>query len=121
MKRREPIEGNQEIAGQEPSARPWGPALSDGLAWGLLALIRVYQAFSRMTPRRCRFHPTCSQYALEAIRGHGPWRGTGLAIARLGRCHPWNPGGYDPVPETGSGETENQEPSGRAREARRTT
>lgn len=120
MKRRQPIEG---IGDQQPPVRQRGRSLSSGLAGALVALIRVYQYVSRMTPRRCRFHPTCSQYALEAIRGHGPWRGTGLALARLGRCHPWNPGGYDPVPEAGSGETENHEPSGPApsRDARRTT
>ncbi|MNY58764.1 putative membrane protein insertion efficiency factor [compost metagenome] len=61
--------------------------------------IRVYQLFSRMTPRRCRYHPTCSQYALEAITGHGPLKGLVLAIWRLLRCHPWTPGGYDPVPK----------------------
>lgn len=65
----------------------------------LIALIRVYQFFSRMTPRRCRFHPTCSQYAVDALARFGLLRGTGLALKRLGRCHPWNPGGYDPVPE----------------------
>lgn len=77
-------------------------ALSIGLRVALTstmtALIRVYQLFSRMTPRRCRYHPTCSQYALEAITGHGPVKGLALAIWRLLRCHPWTPGGYDPVP-----------------------
>lgn len=45
----------------------------------------------------CRFHPTCSQYALDAYRQHGPWRGTILTTRRLGRCHPFSKGGYDPV------------------------
>lgn len=46
----------------------------------------------------CRFHPSCSDYALEALDTHGALRGTGLAARRILRCHPWNPGGYDPVP-----------------------
>jgi putative membrane protein insertion efficiency factor len=72
--------------------------LSRGLTALLVGIIRVYQVFSRMSPPRCRFYPSCSHYAVDALRGHGPWRGSGLALKRLGRCHPWNPGGYDPVP-----------------------
>jgi putative membrane protein insertion efficiency factor len=49
-------------------------------------------------PAHCRFHPTCSAYALEAIREHGALRGTFLALRRIGRCHPFSPGGLDPVP-----------------------
>lgn len=64
----------------------------------LVGLIRIYQFFSRMMPPRCRFYPSCSQYAIDALKQHGPWRGSWLATKRLGRCHPWNPGGYDPVP-----------------------
>ncbi len=65
----------------------------------LLVLIRAYQRFiSPYTPPSCRFSPSCSSYAAEAIARHGPWRGAGLAVRRVLRCHPWNPGGYDPVP-----------------------
>ncbi len=65
----------------------------------LLLLIRAYRRFiSPYTPPTCRFYPSCSAYAAEAVARHGPWRGAGLAVRRLLRCHPWNPGGYDPVP-----------------------
>ncbi len=64
----------------------------------LVALIRAYQILvSPVLPRSCRFHPTCSEYALTAIRMHGPLRGILLGIRRLMRCHPFHPGGYDPV------------------------
>jgi len=66
---------------------------------GLLALIRVYQrAISPMLPPACRFVPTCSAYASEAIEKHGVIRGGYLATRRVLRCHPFHPGGYDPVP-----------------------
>ncbi|WP_303328538.1 membrane protein insertion efficiency factor YidD [uncultured Muribaculum sp.] len=65
----------------------------------LILPIRLYQtAISPLLPPSCRFVPTCSQYAIEALRRHGPIRGTWLAVKRILRCHPWNPGGYDPVP-----------------------
>ncbi|HPT49731.1 MAG TPA: membrane protein insertion efficiency factor YidD [Accumulibacter sp.] len=65
----------------------------------LLALIGFYRyAISPMLGRRCRFFPSCSEYAAEAVRKHGVARGTSLAVVRLCRCHPWNPGGFDPVP-----------------------
>ncbi len=65
----------------------------------LLALVRAYQRFvSPLTPPSCRFSPSCSAYAAEAIRRYGPWNGTRLTVARLLRCHPFHPGGYDPVP-----------------------
>lgn len=66
----------------------------------LIALIRAYQWFiSPLLGPHCRFYPSCSQYAREAVERHGVLRGSGLALRRLLRCHPWHPGGVDPVPE----------------------
>ncbi len=65
----------------------------------LLFAIRAYQlSFSLLLGRRCRFLPTCSDYASEAIETHGAWRGFGLAARRVSRCHPWGGAGFDPVP-----------------------
>jgi putative membrane protein insertion efficiency factor len=65
----------------------------------LRALIRGYQlAISPLLGPRCRFYPTCSDYALEAVAVHGARRGGWLALTRILRCHPWHPGGVDPVP-----------------------
>lgn len=65
----------------------------------MIAAIRFYQrGISPFTPPSCRFVPTCSEYALEAITRHGAARGAGLALRRLLRCHPFRRGGYDPVP-----------------------
>lgn len=67
-------------------------------AKALVALIRAYQAASRWTPRVCRYWPTCSEYAAQAVARYGVLRGTWMAAKRLARCHPFAPGGYDPVP-----------------------
>lgn len=65
----------------------------------LLAVLRVYQwCLSPFLGHHCRFYPTCSQYAREAIETHGVRRGTVLAARRLSKCHPWHEGGADPVP-----------------------
>jgi putative membrane protein insertion efficiency factor len=68
------------------------------LAWLLATLIRAYRLVSQLLPARCRFYPSCSAYGLEAIETHGALRGGWLALRRIGRCHPWNAGGIDHVP-----------------------
>ena len=72
----------------------------------LIGLIKVYQyLFSPWLGQHCRFHPSCSNYAMEAIKVHGPLGGSWLAVRRLGRCHPWHAGGYDPVPSPNTSPT----------------
>ena len=74
-------------------------SLSQGLSWLLILPIKGYQRFiSPLTPPVCRFTPTCSHYAVQAIGKHGPFKGTWLAIKRIARCNPGGGGGYDPVP-----------------------
>ncbi|AEB47973.1 membrane protein insertion efficiency factor YidD [Verrucosispora sp. FIM060022] len=66
-----------------------------------LPIIAYRRWISPALPARCRFYPSCSAYALEAVTRHGALRGAGLTVRRLSRCHPFNPGGYDPVPVPG--------------------
>jgi len=72
----------------------WGSRLVAVPVWGYRLLI------SPWLPPACRYQPTCSEYALEALRHHGPFKGTLLAARRVARCHPWGGQGYDPVPGT---------------------
>jgi uncharacterized protein len=65
----------------------------------LKGALRAYRWFLRpLLPPACRFHPSCSEYAEQALERYGPWRGSGLALRRLCRCAAWHPGGYDPLP-----------------------
>lgn len=66
----------------------------------IIAIIRFYQKFiSPLKPPTCRFYPTCSQYGLEAVKRFGAIKGGWLTIKRIAKCHPFHPGGFDPVPE----------------------
>ena len=87
-----------EADGRLAQARP------SAAARALMALITGYRRFiGPMLAPRCRFAPSCSAYALEAVREHGAVRGAWLAVRRIGRCHPFNPGGFDPVPPASHG------------------
>ena len=72
-----------------------------GARTGVTAVLRCYRAWlSPLLPSACRFHPTCSEYMLHAVERQGALRGVWLGLKRLGRCHPFCEGGFDPVPET---------------------
>lgn len=69
------------------------------IAWLMILVIKLYQhTLAALFGGQCRFYPTCSAYCVEAIETHGAWRGMGLGVWRVMKCHPWNPGGVDPVP-----------------------
>ena len=76
-----------------------GRAVLRGIGWLLIQPIRFYLRYiSPLKPATCRFTPTCSQYAIQAISKHGPFKGLALAVWRILRCNPWGGSGYDPVP-----------------------
>lgn len=79
------------------------------LAFPLILLLRLYRvAISPWLGPNCRFDPSCSAYAIEALSVHGIVKGTGLAAKRIARCHPWGSSGYDPVPPQADDENENR-------------
>ena len=87
-------------------------------AWLLIGLIGFYRKFiSPFLGARCRFYPSCSAYALQAIEIHGAGRGSWLAVRRLSRCHPFHPGGLDPVPPARRGTDQQTAAEARAAEA----
>ncbi|MBS1859080.1 MAG: membrane protein insertion efficiency factor YidD [Acidobacteria bacterium] len=68
------------------------------MQWIVIRMLRAYQiAISPLLPAACRFHPTCSEYALQAVGRYGALKGTWMGLCRLARCHPFHAGGYDPV------------------------
>jgi putative membrane protein insertion efficiency factor len=95
----EPGTSNLEQRPLFPVPRTVWQWLQAPLTWTVIALIRLYQlGISPGLPSSCRFAPSCSQYTLEAIQRHHALKGILLGTWRLLRCHPWHPGGYDPVP-----------------------
>lgn len=81
------------------ASRADGELFEQMMRWVLIALVRGYQVvLSPLLPAACRYYPSCSAYAVEAIEKHGARRGAWLAAKRIMRCHPFRPGGYDPVP-----------------------
>ncbi|MCK4414240.1 MAG: membrane protein insertion efficiency factor YidD [Candidatus Eisenbacteria sp.] len=82
-----------------PARRPKLTTLDTWVSRGLMGIVQFYQHLvSPLFPPSCRYSPSCSCYAREALRKHGVWRGGRLAVSRLARCHPFSAGGWDPVP-----------------------
>jgi uncharacterized protein len=87
------------IGAIDSAGRALGRGLGTGARAALITLVRGYQvALSPLLPPSCRYYPSCSAYAIEALERHGALRGSWLALRRLARCHPFRPGGFDPVP-----------------------
>ena len=83
-----------------------GKVILKFLGWILLLPVYFYKyAISPLTPASCRHVPSCSEYAVQAIKIHGPLKGVWLATKRISKCHPWGTEGYDPVPPTGKNKT----------------
>jgi hypothetical protein len=96
--------------------RPMLAAADAALVPVLVGMLRLYRALvSPLIGPACRFHPSCSVYAGQAIARLGVLRGAGLALGRLLRCHPWHPGGFDPVPKAGGGVARGFEQKGPSR------
>lgn len=87
------------MRGMRQASAPIGSGLSAMARAGLLLFVYIYQGLSAITPSCCRFEPSCSHYAVDALRRHGPLHGSRLTLRRLVRCHPWGGWGYDPVPD----------------------
>ncbi|MBD3236138.1 MAG: membrane protein insertion efficiency factor YidD [Candidatus Eisenbacteria bacterium] len=91
--------GSWTPSGVAPPRHAWRATVEWGIARALMLLIDLYRSLaSPWIGPSCRFAPSCSQYARTALQRHGLLRGGRLALGRLLRCHPWRPGGYDPVP-----------------------
>lgn len=95
---RELVPGERSSGGT-PERRSLGELLADAVVFLLSLPIRLYRLIlSPLVGQVCRFHPSCSSYALGALHAHGPLKGSWLTVKRLARCQPFNPGGLDPVP-----------------------
>ena len=93
------VERAAQVAAQVTAAAFFPPAMSRLFRALFLGLVWFYRHFiSPLTPASCRYSPTCSAYAAEAIAKYGPWRGGRLALRRIASCHPWGGHGFDPVP-----------------------